>query len=793
MNKMTVLVIVLACLLLAIVPAQARLAEDAAPVRAPSATGGPPSTATFTVDGVELELVTSFLANPAFVSSDPSSAIQTASAVERTPVFKAFSVTAAPFGTSPPTESVPVAAPGGAGAYRRALRAFREEQGGRPEEGATMRLFGEEVVGLRSVVPLTIRDGDPVPVAITEWVVEAGPRLWIVRASREVGSETRGVETTSELSAGFWDTALRSPDAGRPSTSLAAGEQEPSLPTREGALSAAASDLPFPSWWQGECDTDYFHAETDVDAYPLGAEYRGLKACGPRPWWDGGPWAWVNFGEGIDEIEWQCPELSMRFLYLAYGIAPYPANGNQVVENYSGDQLEKVWNCTGRAPQPDDVLSYGFATSVGHTSVVVDSDVDGSGDGTIQVIEQNGSPTGDNALAVEDWCVVGYTDIGWLHEPDWFVTYYGDDSLGTRCATGGRDVMYLFETWGEDAPSAGCPIDNFSAHFSRSIEFPGGDYTFALGYDEGARLKIDGETVVDGWGTEDCRYETVHLDAGRHQVSVETYDRYGEAALSVFWWGPGFELSRETREDAQWYAEYWGNASLWWDPVVTVREGSAALSLDWSSNGPAEGLPHDGFSSRFRRAVSFEDAGRWRFRLSGDDGARLWIDDQLIVDAWGSPSTWFTPTVTLDAGEHELKVEHYDNEGAASIDLDWPHVSDVITPTAWITSPVEGATIDACPITIESDVDDDLGSVDRVEFHAYYDQSWHHLGDDDAAPYSWDWDCQSVVARSARLAVHVWDEAGNEFVDLGSSVSVTLDHLERVHLPVVLRGHSSVP
>lgn len=795
-TRLAAAAIILVFLFQATMPAGAGSPAVAPSARVPADLVSSASTTTFSLDGVRLKLTTSFTSDPTFLSPDPDSAIQTAAAVERAPRFREFSITAAPFGASPPTETVPAAAPGQEGAYRAALRAYREEQGGGPWDGALMRLFGDDVIGFTSVVDVHLRGEEPVPVAITEWVVEAGPRLWIVRASQELKRDEALQPSMGALVISFSDSVLSSRDLAQPSTSLRAMERGRPLPEHARVATGQASDLPAPPWWEGECDTVNFRAATGVAAYPLGAEYRGMRACGPRPWADGGPERWVDFGAGNSQIEWQCPEISKRFLYLAYGIPPYPANGSQVVSNYTGNVLEKVWNCTsGRAPQPDDVLSYGATTTYGHTSVVVASHVDATGNGTVEVIEQNSSPDGYGVLDVADWCVAGGYVTGWLHRPDWTVTYYRDESMTDRCATANRADLYLFEAWGDDAPAGACPTDRFSARFSRAIDFHGGVYTFALGYDDGARLMIHGETVVDGWGGSEPHYETRQLEAGSHQITVEYYDNVGDAALTAFWWGPGFELPRDGQGDAsRWYAEHWGNDTLWWDPVVTVEEGDGPLDHQWSWGAPDESLPTDHFSSRFQRTVSF-DAGRWRFDLFADDGVRFWIDDQPIVDQWQPQRAWFTPTVTLDSGDHHLVVEHYENEEAADIRLGWEQVSDAVRPTAWVIRPLTGTIVATCPITVEAQVDGGLGAVDRVEFHAHYDGRWHHLGDDDASPYSLGWDCRFVRNQRIQLLVHVWNEAGGEFVDLDHHVFVTLDHIDypQVHLPLIRRSRSGEP
>jgi hypothetical protein len=162
----------------------------------------------------------------------------------------------------------------------------------------------------------------------------------------------------------------------------------------------------------------------------LGAAWDGLLACGPGPN-EGGSDRLVNFYTGSwGEYEWECVELSMRWMYLAWGVPPYAANGNTIVDNYAtynpdGPALVVVQNGTvGRAPQPGDVLelsdnSGGF----GHTEVVTSSRVNSHGDGSVRVMTENlNSPTnGWYSLPVSKWVVNGRfgTVVDWLHNPSW--------------------------------------------------------------------------------------------------------------------------------------------------------------------------------------------------------------------------------------------------------------------------------------------------------------------------------------------------------------------------------------
>lgn len=185
--------------------------------------------------------------------------------------------------------------------------------------------------------------------------------------------------------------------------------------------------IPPPPWWQGTCDDE--RSGADPSSAPLGAAWDGLVACGPGPN-EGGYDSLVNFYPGAwGEFEWECVELSMRWMYLAWGVPPYPANGNQVVDNYAeynpnGPKLTVVKNGTkGVPPEPGDVLELDDGDAYGHTEVVTASSVNSLGDGSVRVLTENlSSPTnGAATLPVSNWVVGGDfgTVVDWLHNPSW--------------------------------------------------------------------------------------------------------------------------------------------------------------------------------------------------------------------------------------------------------------------------------------------------------------------------------------------------------------------------------------
>lgn len=194
----------------------------------------------------------------------------------------------------------------------------------------------------------------------------------------------------------------------------------------------ADDQLPAPPWWVGTCDGSA--NGTFPGSYRLGADFDGLLACGPGSNEGDENQPEVQFYSGAwGEYEWQCVELSMRWMYLAWGVNPYPADGNTIVDNYDatkstynpdGPDLRVVVNGTkGVAPQPGDVLELTDSDAFGHTEVVAASSVDAHGDGTVKVITENldAPTTGWYTLTVTNWVVDGGfgTVVDWLHDPSW--------------------------------------------------------------------------------------------------------------------------------------------------------------------------------------------------------------------------------------------------------------------------------------------------------------------------------------------------------------------------------------
>ena len=270
-------------------------------------------------------------------------------------------------------------------------------------------------------------------------------------------------------------------------------------------------------------------------------------------------------------------------------------------------------------------------------------------------------------------------------------------------------MTYVVKQWGSGSPAGGCPNDSFSARYTRTMNFPGGNYRFHCQHDDGCRIFIDGQLRLDPWW--DSSF-TGHdwgdtLSSGNHEVKIEFYENTGDARLEAWWQGAGFLPSEQGCSTNEWCAESWGNIDLQGAAFMRFNEGGGVLDHNWGAGGPGTpyGLPGDRFSNRFQRTVGFA-CGRYQFNVFSDDGVRLWIGNQLLLDQWHPQAASFQIEADWSAGNAVVRVEHYEDAGGAGIHLDWQQISSCPTPTPTITptptplptfTPTATPTATVCP------------------------------------------------------------------------------------------------
>jgi hypothetical protein len=99
------------------------------------------------------------------------------------------------------------------------------------------------------------------------------------------------------------------------------------------------------------------------------------------------------------------------------------------------------------------------------------------------------------------------------------------------------------------------------------------------------------------------------------------------------------------------------------DPVINFP--------NWS-NPPAGVGPFD-FAVRWTGKIEPAISGTYTFTTNSDDGVRLWVNGQLLVDDWNyQGATMESGTITLNKGtKYDIKIEYFQGQGAAVMQLFW--------------------------------------------------------------------------------------------------------------------------
>jgi len=119
------------------------------------------------------------------------------------------------------------------------------------------------------------------------------------------------------------------------------------------------------------------------------------------------------------------------------------------------------------------------------------------------------------------------------------------------------------------------------------------------------------------------------------------------------------------------------------DTFVLLRR-EQSVNFDWGGGSPAPGLSKDRFTIRWVGYLtpSHEDGERnYEFRIKRDDGARLFVNGELALNAWvGAVYRTFSSEISLPAGEPiPFTLEFKEGFGNASVNVE---VIDSITGKA---------------------------------------------------------------------------------------------------------------
>jgi beta-glucosidase len=119
------------------------------------------------------------------------------------------------------------------------------------------------------------------------------------------------------------------------------------------------------------------------------------------------------------------------------------------------------------------------------------------------------------------------------------------------------------------------------------------------------------------------------------------------------------------------FGQYFIGTGLAGTPVLGRVDPT--VNFIWGGASPVAGLPPTGWSAKWTGTLTPPTTGVYQFALNSDDGSRLFINGQLVINNWfNQPPTTRTGTISLTAGQSvSIEVDYFQDGGGSQISLNW--------------------------------------------------------------------------------------------------------------------------
>ena len=331
---------------------------------------------------------------------------------------------------------------------------------------------------------------------------------------------------------------------------------------------------------------------------------------------------------------------------------------------------------------------------------------------------------------------------------------YYDNNNFTTLKINRTDPTVNFQWW-SGSPDASIGGDTFSARWTGQVQpLYSQTYTFYTTSDDGARLWVNGQLVIDSWASHPPLEAsgTISLTAGqKYDFKLEYHEDGGDATLQLSW--SSASQPKQIIPQSQLYpaaaavtsvptqvsipptntpvpptntpipptkvpatiaptkvpptktpipptkvppttvptsaptnvapgtgtgtglaAAYYDNNNF---TTLKINRTDPTVNFQWWNGSPDASIGGDTFSARWTGQVQPLYSQTYTFYTNSDDGTRLWVNGQLVIDSWAShPPLEASGTISLTAGQkYDIKLEYHEDGGDATLQLSWSSAS----------------------------------------------------------------------------------------------------------------------
>lgn len=163
-----------------------------------------------------------------------------------------------------------------------------------------------------------------------------------------------------------------------------------------------------------------------------------------------------------------------------------------------------------------------------------------------------------------------------------------------------------------------------------------------------------------------------------------------------------FSAESEANPGSLWYGELYPRLLFEGNPISRQYSGDH-LKLYWGTGRPDPHIYHDYFSAKFWHDLSHAHPTRYQLVVRGDDGYRIFVNGELILDQIsGVPLERIETEIELPAGTSRIYIEYYEMIGNASLDVQLYFIAELPqprpTPTCDLAWFMTSVTPEFCPL-----------------------------------------------------------------------------------------------
>jgi glucose/arabinose dehydrogenase/regulation of enolase protein 1 (concanavalin A-like superfamily) len=302
----------------------------------------------------------------------------------------------------------------------------------------------------------------------------------------------------------------------------------------------------------------------------------------------------------------------------------------------------------------------------------------------VRIVRSGGVLTGYQSSDGVSWTQVGTATIS-LPASVWIglvVTSHNDAALSAA------SFDQVAVSGGGGPPANAPPVVSLTAPTSgASFTAPASITLTATASDsDGTISKVEfyqGSTLLGSDTTAPYEYVWSGVAAGNYSLTARATDNGGAVTASS---AVAITVNSASSSNGL-RGEYYDNIDF---TALMITRVDATVNFDWGGGSPGVSIGANTFSVRWTGQVQPLYSQTYTFYTTSDDGVRLWVNGQLIVDNWTDhAATENNGTITLVAGQrYDIKLEYYERNGQAVIKLAWssPSQAKEIIPTSRLFS-----------------------------------------------------------------------------------------------------------